>query len=106
MKELPALGWKPDQIKNLVEWAEENKAKLVLQKEDIEFVEKQFPIINKFHAELEDCVRTKTDICERVAFVSTILASGKGQNTELAAALTRIAALEAENAELKAAASK
>ena len=106
VKELPALGWKPDQIKNLVEWAEENKAKLVLQKEDIEFVEKQFPIINKFHAELEDCVRTKTDICERVAFVSTILASGKGQNTELAAALTRIAALEAENAELKAAASK
>jgi hypothetical protein len=81
VKELPRLGWTLDQIETLVEWAEENEDKLVLQKDDIEHVEKQFPIINKFHALLDQCVKTKTDIRELVAsLVPTTLAFGKGPN--------------------------
>ena len=89
VKELPALGWKPDQIKTLLEWTAENKSKLVLQKSDVEHVEGQFPVINKFHAVLEDCARTKTDISKRINFDQAELAE------ENAALRAEVAALKA-----------
>jgi hypothetical protein len=95
VKELPRLGWTPYQIKTLLEWTRETKDKLVLQKSDVEHVEKQFPVINKFHALLDYCCKTKTDICEHV----TIYDTTTSVTAELA---SEIAALKAENAALKA----
>ena len=89
VKELPALGWNHDQIKTLLAWTGENKSKLVLQKSDVEHVEGQFPVINKFHAMLEDCARTKTDISKRIIFDQAELAE------ENAALKAEIAALKA-----------
>jgi len=88
VKELPRLGWTEEKIGILVKWAAANSSKLLFQKDDIEHIEKQFIIINKCHEEFEDCARTKTDISKRINF-------------DRAALLTRIAALEAENAALK-----
>lgn len=89
VKELPDLGWNSDQIKTLLEWTAENKSKLVLQKSDVEYVEGQFPLINKFHAVLEDCARTKTDISKRINFDQAELAE------ENAALKAQVAALKA-----------
>lgn len=81
VKELPTLGWNPDQIKTLLEWTGEYKSKLVLQKSDVEHVENQFPEINKFHSVLEHCAKTKTDIRELITIYDpTTLAFGMGAN--------------------------
>ena len=80
-KELPSLDWTDDKIKILLTWIEDNSKKLLLQKSDVEFVEKQFPYINEFHKALEDCAKTKTDIGGRITINdSTTLAFGKGAN--------------------------
>ena len=66
VKELPSLGWNKEKIGILVKWSAENSEKLLFQKDDIEYIEKQFLAINKCHEAFEDCARTKTEISKRI----------------------------------------
>ena len=90
VKELPSLGWTDEKIGILVKWCATNSEKLLFQKDDIEYIEKQFIIINKCHEEFEEAALAKTEISKRINF----------DRAELAA---ENAALKAEIAALKAA---
>ncbi len=78
-KELPSLGWSSSKIKALLQWIDANSDKLILQKEDVEYIESQFIVINEFHKKCEDCARDKTDIAECVS-----IGSNRAKDTEIA----------------------
>ena len=68
MKELPSLGWTDEKIGILVKWCATNSEKLLFQKDDIEYIEKQFIIINKCHEEFEEAALAKTEISKHINF--------------------------------------
>jgi hypothetical protein len=54
--------WTSIEIDNFKNWIYLNKEKLLLNKEDTDFVEKQFSYINKFHELCEQSAREKTQL--------------------------------------------
>lgn len=58
--------WSPEEIAIFNKWCAEFKDKLLFNKEDTVYVEKQFPIINKIHEILETCAKDKTDTREAI----------------------------------------
>ena len=54
--------WSIEQINIYKQWLDDNKEKLQLNEDEVTYVERQFPLINRFHAWLEYCVTYRLDV--------------------------------------------
>ena len=58
--------WTEEEVNIYKKWLHSNKDKLLLNKDDSDFIEKQFKIINSFHEICDYCAKHKIDISEFV----------------------------------------
>jgi len=58
--------WTREQIYTFRTWLANNKTKLLFDKKDTEYVEKQFETINAFHKLAEHCAKNKLDLSDFV----------------------------------------
>ena len=68
VKELPKLGWEQSDITSLINWLEENKAKLLLPPVDSKYAEKQFIEINKYHKLLDYCAKERKHVTDFITY--------------------------------------
>ena len=64
--------WTEEEVLIYMEWVNENKNKLLLNKEDTEFIERQFVYINKFHEICDYCAKNTVDIGNYIKFITPV----------------------------------
>jgi hypothetical protein len=72
IKVLPKLDWTHDQIKDFRKWTIDYSSKLTHSDEMVQYIEKQFLVINKFHEILEYCAQENEDVALWVIFPKAI----------------------------------
>ena len=64
--------WTENEIKDFHKWLIDNKSKLILSDEMVQFAEKQFLEINRVHEILEHCAQTHEDVNTYITFTKAL----------------------------------